>query len=281
MRLKWLIALLLLNAAYVAALPSATMFYVANVLLHVIVGLGGVVVLCWQWRRSPKIAALVIAALLGGFLLVKGAVTDNRWVLWAHIALGVAGLTLLLPRGRWRASLAALAIMAAALRFGWPADRLRNPNTVPLSMAEEGAGPKSPFWPSAANTNTGGVIPSDFFMDSALCGECHKDIYQQWQSSMHHFASFNNQFYRRSIEHMQELSGTQGSKWCAGCHDHAVFFNGRFDRPVKEQVETPEAQNGLGCVSCHSITHVYSTMGQGDFQIMYPPLHRLANSDNP
>jgi hypothetical protein len=148
-------------------------------------------------------------------------------------------------------------------------------------MAEEGAGPKSPFWPSAANTNTGGIIPSDFFMDSALCGECHKDIYQQWNSSMHHFASFNNQFYRRSIEQMQELSGTQGSKWCAGCHDHAVFFNGRFDRPIKEQVDTPEAQNGLGCLSCHSIIQVNGSVGNGGFTIGYPPLHNLASSKNP
>ena len=144
-------------------------------------------------------------------------------------------------------------------------------------MNEEGAGPKSPFWPSSANTNTGGLIPSDFFMDSKLCGECHKDIYEQWKGSMHHFASMNNQFYK-TILHMQELSGTQGSKWCAGCHDHAVFFNGRFDRPIKDQLRHEEAQNGLGCVSCHSIVHVASSMGNGDFTIQYPPLHRLATA---
>ena len=82
---------------------------------------------------------------------------------------------------------------------------------------------------------------------------------------MHHFSSFNNQWYRKSIEYMQDVVGTQPSKWCAGCHDHAVFFNGRFDRPIKEQIDTPEAQAGLGCTSCHSIAHVNSTMGQGDF----------------
>ena len=281
MKKNWLIALLLLNAAYVAALPSATIFYVGNVLLHVGLGLAGVLVLCWQWRRSPKTALLVAAALLGGFLLVEGATTDHRLALWGHIVLAVTGLALLLPSARWRAALATLAIAAAALRFGRAPERIRNSQTVPVSMAGEGAGPKSPFWPSSARTNTGGLIPSDFFMDSALCGECHKDIYQQWKSSMHHFASFNNQFYRRSIEHMQELSGTKGSKWCAGCHDHAVFFNGRFDRPIKEQVDTPEAQNGLGCVSCHSIAHVDGSMGNGDFTIQYPPLHRLASSKNP
>jgi Flp pilus assembly protein TadD len=97
---------------------------------------------------------------------------------------------------------------------------------------------------------------------------------------MHHFASFNNPYYKATILHMQDLSGTQGSKWCAACHDHAVFFNGRFETPIKQQLETPEAQNGLGCVSCHSITHVGSTMGNSDFEVMYPPLHRLAASKN-
>ena len=59
-----------------------------------------------------------------------------------------------------------------------------------------------------------------------------------------------------------------------------MFFNGRFDRPIKEQIDTPEAQAGLSCTSCHSITHVGSTMGQGDFSIEYPPLHDLAASEN-
>jgi hypothetical protein len=104
-----------------------------------------------------------------------------------------------------------LTIPAAAVRLGTPEDRIRNPKVVPLSMTQEGAGPSSPFWPSSARTNTGGLIPSDFFMDSKLCGECHKDIYEQWNGSMHHFASFNNRFYRKTIEHMQELSGTRGS----------------------------------------------------------------------
>ena len=119
---KWLTVLLLLNAAYVAGLPSATIFYAGNVLLHVLLGIAGVVVLFWQWRRShPKAAKptlLVAAALLGGFLLVRGAVTDNRWALWAHIALAIAALAMLLPPGRWRAGLGVLVLTAGALRLG-------------------------------------------------------------------------------------------------------------------------------------------------------------------
>ncbi|HYO81132.1 MAG TPA: tetratricopeptide repeat protein [Bryobacteraceae bacterium] len=178
--------------------------------------------------------------------------------------------------------LVALPLVAYAWRTAFPnsADRIRNPEVVPASMDHEGGGPRSPFWPSSSKTNVGGTIPANFFMDSKLCGDCHKDIYEQWNSSMHHFASFNNQFYRKSIEYMQDVSGTKGSKWCAGCHDHAVFFNGRFDRPIKEQIDTPEAQNGLGCLSCHSIVHVEGSMGNGGFTIEYPPLHELASSRN-
>ena len=177
---------------------------------------------------------------------------------------------------------AALIVAGNAQHQRWLAEhRIANPTEVPVRMEEEGAGPSSPFFPSSANTNVNGIIPANFFMTSAACARCHKDIYDQWNSSAHHFSSFNNQWYRKSIEYMQDVVGTKPSKWCAGCHDHAVFFNGRFDRPIKEQIDTPEAQAGLACTSCHSITRVHSSMGQGDFTIEYPPLHDLAASENP
>jgi nitrate/TMAO reductase-like tetraheme cytochrome c subunit len=185
---------------------------------------------------------------------------------------------------RWTLAPAAVVLLLPlSLRVAWPRGEreIRNPAVVPLSMEEEGAGPKSPFWPSAARTSTGGFIPASYFLDSKRCGECHAEIYEQWQSSMHRWSSFNNRFYARSIEHMQEISGTRGSKWCAGCHDHAMFFSGMFERPVAGQMDRPEAHAGLGCVSCHSIVHVDSTAGNGSFVIEYPRLHEVAVSPNP
>ncbi|MEZ5354476.1 MAG: tetratricopeptide repeat protein [Bryobacteraceae bacterium] len=287
---------LLINTAYIAANASATIFYMANVLLHVLLGLvlaGAFLVLVGRRPELRRTAFAVLpAAALGLYLTVRGTTYDNRGILLIHIVLGLIGVALvgIAARGEWRKWLVTVTVCglvyvgASAL---WhriapnPDDRIRNPEVVPVSMEGEGAGPQSPFWPSSANTNVNGVIPSDFFMDSKLCAECHKDIYDQWNSSAHHFASFNNQFYRKSIEQMQELGGLKGSKWCAGCHDHAVFFNGRFDKPISEQIDTPEARNGLGCVSCHSISKVAGTMGNGGFTIEYPPLHELASSRNP
>jgi tetratricopeptide (TPR) repeat protein len=290
----WGLGLLIVNSGYIAAFPQATLFYMGNVVLHLGLGLA-LMVLAAAWaRRYPReCGAFLAAGLPAIYLAVRGNTMDHRWVLWLHIVLAIAAVGLiaaaLLRRRVWRpaygVALALLVLLPAAgalihkVRPN-PSNVIRNPASPPLSMDEEGAGARSPFAPASAQTNTGKIIPSNFFMDSEACGQCHKDIYEQWKSSMHHFASFNNQFYRKSIEYMQDVVGTRPSKWCAGCHDHAVFFNGRFDRPIREQIDTPEAQAGLGCMSCHAIVHVGSTMGNNDFTVEYPPLHELASSHN-
>jgi tetratricopeptide (TPR) repeat protein len=159
---------------------------------------------------------------------------------------------------------------------------VRNPLTAPLSMNGEGEGPKGLMFPSSASTTDGKPITSQFFMDSESCKACHADIYKQWFSSMHHMASFNNQWYRKAIEYMQDTIGIKSSMWCAGCHDHAIAFADKMQKhPIREILHTREAQNGLGCMSCHSIVHVKDTMGNGGYVMDYPPLDALASSKNP
>jgi tetratricopeptide (TPR) repeat protein len=312
---RWLaaaIALLVLNTAYLYASAAPTLFYFGNVILHIVVGLVLAVALAIRlrpvWRALPvpiRLSALLAGAgtVVGVVITIAGAYGGHRRLLPAHIALMLAGGAPLLGYavlnmlrrltdirrvafmgmcGLLCAVSAAAVVVAArsgdARRARY---RITNPSTPPASMDQEGAGPAGPFFPSSADTNVHRTIPATFFMTSDACGRCHSEIYAEWKSSMHHFSSFNNQWYRKSIEYMQDTIGTRPSKWCAGCHDHAVFFNGRFDRPIREQIDTPEAQAGLACTSCHAITRVGSTMGQGDFEIEYPPLHDFAVSTNP
>jgi Tfp pilus assembly protein PilF len=302
----------LLNTAYLAAFASPSLFYFTNVVAHLLLGIVLAIAYGRRLLAERRAAALWIAAaslvlaagvVAGLAIAVVGAAGHFRWLRPTHIALSVAGgLPLILygaalgyrrlagtRRLAFTAACAAMWICAVAsvviaARYDGSRKkhyRILNPLEAPLAMDEEGAGPDSPFFPSSADTNVHRTIPATFFMTSQSCGRCHVDIYNQWNSSAHHFSSFNNQWYRKSIEYMQDTIGTKPSKWCAGCHDHAVFFNGRFDRPIKEQIDTPEAQAGLSCTSCHAVTHVRSTMGQGDFEIEYPPLHDLAASENP
>ena len=301
---------LLLNTAYLVASPSASLWYYTNVIAHPLLGIAMALAAAPRLARREWLAgplalagagAVLVGLVLGLVVFAVGATRQYEPILNAHIVTSAVGAGLLIVAvwrrtasgegGVWvvRAGLIAVVVAGLAAPFirvsldaRWrQAFRIENPAEVPARMEEEGAGADSAFFPSSAQTSTGGAIPSNFFLTSDTCGRCHIDIYEQWNSSAHHFSSFNNQWYRKSIEYMQDVVGTEPSKWCAGCHDHAMFFNGQFDQPVREQIDTPEAQAGLGCASCHAVVHVGSTMGQGDFVIEYPPLHDLATSENP
>lgn len=296
------VALLAVNAGYLYAFETPSLFYVINVFLHLGLGLAaGVLVLLYirnSWKDlslEGKLAAgaITLSFLSGAILVYTGTSRPYLAALNLHILISCVGVGLLVIHAAIRRHSWILAAGAAVAGLAIPiivpmtginkGYEIKNPMVVPTSMHEEGGGPDSPFWPSSANTNVNTTIPSDFFMESESCGEagCHPDIFKQWQTSAHHIASFNNQWYRKSIEYMQDTVGTQPAKWCAGCHDHAMFFNGMMDQPVKDQLHKPEAHAGLGCVSCHSIVEVGSTMGNGSFVIEYPPLHDLATSSNP
>ncbi len=302
----WGSPLLLINTTYLALFASPSIFYALNVLFHI--GLGFVLVLpslvygiglvC---RRGGKalgaglglMAGSVMAALA---LILMGNIRPHRWLLYTHIALAASAIPFILydlkslaPKA-WRALALGLSFcmgflsLVPLLRAVSPDPyRVENPTLPPLTMEGEAMlGEDGPFFPSAAETTTQGKIPPDFLMASESCGRsgCHPDIYKQWSSSAHHFSSFNNQWYRKSIEYMQDVVGVRPSKWCGGCHDPALLFSGMMDSPIREIVHTPEAQAGLGCTACHSIVRVKDTMGNGGYVIEYPPLHDLAVSEN-
>ena len=117
-------------------------------------------------------------------------------------------------------------------------------------------------------------------MESQSCERCHADIYKQWQSSAHHFSSFNNAWYRKSIEYMQDVVGVKPSKWCAGCHDPVPFLSGAFDDPNFDDEHHPTAKAGITCVVCHAITNVNSTEGNAAYTIEEPLPYPFASSDH-
>src|SRR5580700_5724890 len=306
-----LLAVLALTAAYVYAWPSANVPYFGAIILHMFAGLAFLAVLIFTLRpilregpTASRLSWLLLAlgGILGALLIYTGARRAEWPLLYAHIGACVAGCALLVSgwgcrRGILAGSFpsgiirSAVCLVAAALitagawwlrTVPWQeSHRIQNPAIAPAAMDSEGDGRQGPFFPSSAQTADGQHIPSSYFMESDSCKRCHEDIYKQWQGSAHHFSSFNNAWYRKSIEYMQDTIGVKSSKWCAGCHDPALLYSGMFDRPIREVEDTPAGQAGLGCMMCHSMAKVKSTMGQADFQLEYPALHRMAASSNP
>lgn len=301
--------LLLASAAVLWALDTPTVAYVATALLHVGVGIVWTVLLGWvlvreratasSWLWWPAVVAWTASTLAAAFLIARGSLTSHRPVLLAHVLAAVAGVALLLAATRrwtagrsgrmaWAAACLLLVAGGAAAagyrtwdeRRSAAAEVIVNPALPPVSSDGEGEGPSGPFFPSSSRTAAGHLIDSSFFLGSEACARCHQDVFAQWNESAHHFSSFNNQWYRKSIEYMQDVAGTKPARWCAGCHDPAPLFSGMMDKPVREILHEPEAQAGLGCTACHAISHVASTMGQGDYTIRYPPLHGMLTSGN-
>jgi Flp pilus assembly protein TadD len=309
---------------------GASFFYLANALLHFGLGFGFIVpfvLLARAFARTSQVGATKLfgtLALLSGavclgfgvFLFVVGATSPYRWALNVHLAAAVACIAssvvyLALRRRRAEATeverwvwtpaqfASPLVFLLPLLFLGISSTRkvpervIENPPLPPPTADEEGGGKKNPFFPSSAQSVGNKFFPSEYFVDSKSCGAagCHPDIYKQWSESAHHISSFNNQWYRKSIEYMQEVVGTESSKWCGGCHDMAILLTEmpgtgkpRMDFPIKDQVwpseKFPEAHAGIGCAVCHSIVHVKSTMGQGDYLADYPPMHKYAITNN-
>jgi tetratricopeptide (TPR) repeat protein len=313
--LSWLVPFLAISAAYLYTFPQPNILYAGVVLLHALGGVLVAILLIPAFARlmrsgglSSRVGWLLIAAgAVLGLILIKTGTPRTEWnKLYLHIVISVAGVGLLvagwlgsrdssdpaplasrMAAGAVRAAiclaiLAGVAYGARYTRESWQTrNRIENPTMPPDNMNGEGDGPEGAFFPSSAQVYGKQKIPSKFFMESDSCKRCHEDIYNQWFSSAHHFSSFNNQWYRKSIEYMQDTIGTKPSKWCGGCHDPAVLYAGLMDTPIKQIVHRPEAQAGLGCMMCHSIANVKSTMGQGDFYLEYPKLHELAATQNP
>jgi len=306
---------LAINSAYLAAYATPDLFYVINALLHPIAGALAAVLLVIYLRRhrdylkslSGRLSAALFALAtgFGVYLFIVGMTHAHSLALYLHVGCAIGGIFFLLIRLRtwmrdskvlifsrpiWQ--VAGVGFVGALVFYGGvslyhhydpnPEYIIKNPLTAPTSMDEEGGGKNSLMFPNSAQTSNGGTIPRQFFLNSKTCEPCHSDIYRQWQSSMHHFSSFNNQWYRKSIEYMQDTIGIKPSMWCAGCHDHALAFTDMMQKyPIRQIEFTPEGQAGLGCVSCHAIAHVASTMGNGSYVMKYPQLDRLVASKNP
>ena len=103
--------MLLANTAYIAAAASPTVFYMGNVLAHVVLGAAlwvaalGLLARDRELRGSRPVqlafVGLTVAAAFSAELMRRGNLLEVRWVLIAHIAAGAIATAALVPLA-WR-----------------------------------------------------------------------------------------------------------------------------------------------------------------------------------
>ena len=301
------IALLASTGLYLAVFSGLRAPYLMIVLLHVGVGLLAIPLLIgylWRHLKSVKLrrdtrrsalagwltAGLIVLCVgFGLSLIVTGATRPHTVELWLHQIGGwglVVGLLLhliLLPgeqrRLAWRAAPLRWAARSAVVAFALMGfvdlgvSRMKEAGVAHADLTP------ADFSPSLATTASGGLLPADAFLDAQFCGQCHADSYAQWHQSAHRFASFNNPFYRKSVEYAADRVGHDPTKFCGACHDPLLLFSGRMDGPI--DAATPEAQAGITCQVCHGITAIHDLRGNGGYTLAPPGQYPFAASASP
>ena len=90
---------------------------------------------------------------------------------------------------------------------------------------------------------------------AAQCGECHKQIYEEWSSSNHAYASISPMFHAFEQKFQHLTQGTVGT-FCVRCHQ-------QVGTQLGENRETPLwkmsqiSREGVSCITCHRVQEQY------------------------
>ena len=293
---------------------STALIYMSNVLLHILLGtlfvLPSIVFIALHlskmpihgnWRASAAgafTATSLFVLLSTGFgLLFLGASYAGGAILWLHLGSVVTtllgfGVHVSMKRGLrfqfldWGKSLkegrrrvlqhplsvtvlAGLAVTLLMVLAPWLGSRR------PIYDAGSAGDPLSA---SQAVLAHDGYLDASDLARSQTCGQagCHPDIVAQWEASAHRFSSFNNPYYRKSVEALVERGGNDPGRWCASCHDPLVLFTGRFTDEAPLDMDHATAQAGLTCLSCHAIESLRDVKGNGRYVLAAPDEYPFA-----
>ena len=267
--------------------------------------------------RAGVFTALSLITLFATGIALVAVGASYRWILWTHIATAVTSvggfaLHVSLKRGvryhflqwgdEWKQGptaalrhplsltvLGGAALVAGFIVVPWATTR----TGVYVQEAPSGEGTGEGVAQSYAEALTagafaqaqsvvagGGLLPDEALAGSEGCGQdgCHPDMYAQWSESMHRFSSFNNPWYKKSVEAMIAEDGAEPARWCASCHDPVVLFSGRFDEaPVDADHWT--AHEGITCLSCHAVEGLLDVRGNGRYAIAAPDEYPFARAE--
>jgi len=96
------------------------------------------------------------------------------------------------------------------------------------------------------------------------CVSCHADVASHWASSVHAYASFDNPWYRASVDEFRKERGEHESRFCAGCHDPLLLLSGDIDNEISADDDLAYA--GVTCLVCHG-TETTRPDGNGSFTL--------------
>ena len=90
---------------------------------------------------------------------------------------------------------------------------------------------------------------------AAQCGECHKQIYEEWSSSQHAYASISPMFHKFEQKFQELTQGTVGT-FCVRCHQQVGTQLGEA-RETPLWARSQISREGVSCITCHRVKEQY------------------------
>jgi hypothetical protein len=94
------------------------------------------------------------------------------------------------------------------------------------------------------------------FSSSQKCGQCHKELYDDWKRSLHADASSNAVFHAAYLQVYFE-QGERVRPACLNCHAPVAYFNS--DPKLTQAI----SREGVSCDFCHSIAEALPGTPEG------------------
>lgn len=289
------------NGLYLWMFDTVEMFYMLNVLAHLVVGLlfaiPFIVFSIDHYRTSRRtrnrsskfvgyalFVVIIVSLATGIYLTFKGVRRDQQWVLWTHIVvtlLGIAGFTMhrLMSQHKERLGLATLRETGIVLAGLAALTAVHFASHATQPKPHVAATPVS-FYPSPIQSATGDFLNADALADNESCRPCHPDSYAQWESSIHAKAAYNaDPFHRRTFQYMLRTSEPNLIRFCSGCHDPVLLVSGQMQE-LKAPVDfsgLKYANAGLTCNACHAMESI-DKRGNGGYTLAEPLQYPFAQS---
>ncbi|MFO1169500.1 MAG: multiheme c-type cytochrome [Hyphomicrobiaceae bacterium] len=93
------------------------------------------------------------------------------------------------------------------------------------------------------------------FPTAAQCGECHRQIYEEWSSSQHAYASISPMFHKFEQKFQKLTQGTVGT-FCVRCHQQVGTQIGEA-RDAALWDRSQISREGVSCITCHRVKEQY------------------------
>ena len=110
--------------------------------------------------------------------------------------------------------------------------------------------------PEAMEDPHAALLAEESYPKASQCGACHTQIYREWASSNHAYASISPMFHKFEQAINDLSSGTIGA-FCVRCHQQVGTQRGELRwQPLWERSQI--AREGITCITCHRVADEYA-----------------------